>query len=81
MTQKIAELFKVMAIEAVESQKPTTILFGRAESDDEIVIEQRMRLKRRSLCFMNGARFQKGDKVILLREHGGQNFVVLGTIE
>ena len=79
--EKIVESIKILAVNAVESQKPTTIMFGIAESDDTIMVEQRLRLQRVHLTFMKGAKFQAGDKVILLREHGGQGFVVLGALE
>jgi hypothetical protein len=79
--ERIAELIKVLAVDAVEAQKPSTVLLGFAESDDVIMVEQRLRLSKRSLDFMRGTAFQQGDKVVLLRVHGGQQFVVLGVME
>ncbi|MCL1789324.1 MAG: DUF2577 domain-containing protein [Oscillospiraceae bacterium] len=78
--ERIVELIKIIAVEAVESQKPSTVMIGTAESDDIIAVDQKLRLSRVHLNFMDGAWFQKGDKVILLREHGGQSFVVLGVL-
>lgn len=79
---EIVDLIKIIAVNAVESQKPTTVMFGRAISDDVIEVEQRLRLQRDvHLDFMKGKEFQEGDKVILLREHGGQKFVVMGVVQ
>jgi len=79
--EKIVKLIKVLAVEAIDSQKPCTVMFGKAESEDDVVIENKLRLSRKHLCFMNDINFCKGDRVVLLREHGGQRFLVLGVLE
>ena len=79
--ERIVELIKIIAVEAVESQKPSTVMIGTAESDDIIAVDQKLRLPKVHLNFMKGIEeIRKGDKVILLREHGGQSFVVLGVL-
>ena len=77
----IVENIKKIAVNAVESQKPTTVMFGHAITDDVVSVEGRFDMPRRYLDFMKGKDFQKGDELILLREHGGQRFVVMGVME
>ena len=77
----VANLIKILAVNAVAAEKPSTITFGIAESANVVVIEQKLRLQREQLSFLRGAEFQTGDSVILIRVHGGQNYVVLGVMD
>ena len=80
MFDKIPHLIKVLALEAVEAEKISPVMFGVAESPDVVVVDGRMRLTGKMLSFLKGAEMQANDKVVLLREQGGQGFVVLGII-
>jgi len=91
----IAQLIKRAAVEAVESEKPAAVMFGTVSGINplEITVEQKLRLSGAQLVTMLSDRvyvgegsflrhkvFEIGDCAALLREQGGQRFIVLGVI-
>jgi hypothetical protein len=79
----IVRAIKIAALDAIESQKPVDVMFGMVVSDFPLVIniEQRLQLTEEYLVLMRGVEVDLGDRVVLLREQGGQEFVVLGVME
>ena len=76
-------LIKRAALDAVEAEKPVMISFGTAEINNNqlfVVVEQRMRLFGEMLIIPKGLEIENNDSVVLLREQGGQRFVVLGVV-
>lgn len=74
-------LLKKIAKQEREASKPAAIVTGKVISDDPLKI----RLDKRSIIdedflFMtdDAKQLKKGDTAILLRNQGGQDFVVLG---
>jgi len=74
------DLFKQIAVEAVETEKPVAVMLGTVDETLAVVIEQKLRLFGEQLVVMKGAGIKAGDTVVLLREQGGQRFIVLGVI-
>jgi len=77
---KAFEAIKTIALNAVEAEKPCDIRLGEAISENEVRIGQKLVLNREHLVFVRGAEFEQGDAVVLLRETGGQSYVVLGVV-
>ena len=78
----IAELVKAIAVDAVEADKPVTVMYGTVAGVEPLVvdIEQKLRLFGEQLTVLKGVVLQEGDGVVLLREQGGQRFVVIGGV-
>jgi hypothetical protein len=75
----ILELFKKIALEAVECEKPVAVMLGVC-TDGGVMVEERLELGSEHLVVMKGVEAVPGDRVVLLREQGGQRFFVLGVI-
>ncbi|MGL5715052.1 MAG: DUF2577 domain-containing protein [Paraclostridium sp.] len=78
----LVSLIKKAAIEAIENSKPTHIQYGMVESSSplKIRIDQKRLLGLNFLILGESIKqksLQVGDKVILLRVQGGQEFVVI----
>jgi len=78
---KAFEAIKTIALNAVEAEKPCDIRLGEAVSVNEVRIGQKLVLNRDHLIFVRGTGFEQGDTVVLLREPGGQSYIVLGVTE
>jgi hypothetical protein len=90
----IAGLIKLAALDAVEADKPVCVMYGRVVGVSPLTvdIEQKLRLSGEQLvsfslprcsnpmaqCSFTG--ISTGDTVALLREQGGQRFLVLGVV-
>ena len=74
------DLFKQIAVEAVETEKPVAVMLGCVDEALAVVIEQKLSLTGEQLVVMKGVEIKAGDTVVLLREQGGQRFVVLGVL-
>jgi len=79
--EKAIESIMTLVTNTIESKVPCTIKLGKATSTSEIVVDQKLTLTSDHLSFKRGAEFEKGDTVILLREEGGQSFIVMGVLE
>ncbi|MCL2071239.1 MAG: DUF2577 domain-containing protein [Oscillospiraceae bacterium] len=77
----IAGLIKRAAVEAVEADKPAAVMFGTADGQSTVMVEQKLRLSGEQLVVLKGVEIKDGDTVVLLREQGGQRFVLLGVAE
>jgi hypothetical protein len=79
------EMVKRIAIAAVESRNPVNVLLGTVETASplEIQIHQKLKLTKEFLIVtqtVSNATLVKGDKLVLLRVQGGQQFVVLDKV-
>ncbi len=79
------EQIKQIAGNVSKTEVPSTFVFGTVISraplsvkiDDRFIIGESALILMKQ--FSNG--FKSGDKLVLLREHGGQRYLVLGVIE
>ncbi|WP_187115091.1 DUF2577 domain-containing protein [Anaerostipes caccae] len=74
-------LLKKIAKQERESSKPAAIVEGKVTSGDplKIRLNKRVTIDKDFLYMTDGAKeLKKGDTAILLRNQGGQDFVVLG---
>lgn len=74
-------LLKKIAKQEREASKPAVIMTGKVISDDplKIRLDKRVTLDKDFLFMTEAANdLKKGDTAILLRNQGGQDFVVLG---
>jgi hypothetical protein len=74
-------LLKKIAKQEREASKPAAIMTGKVISDDplKIRLDKRVTLDKDFLFMTEAANdLKKGDTAILLRNQGGQDFVVLG---
>lgn len=78
-------LIKKAAVEAVQAQKPCGIYFGTVvcENPLKIQIEQNLTLTEPFLVFARTSPdiYRAGDKLVLIRMQGGQQFVVMSGIK
>lgn len=81
---KIIEIVKRAALDAVNAQKPVNICYGRVTKDDpiEIALDQKLILGVRQLVFTRPLRgsCEVGDELLLLRQQGGQKYVVVSKL-
>ena len=79
----LLKLIKQAAIEAVQAANPVSVCRGSVESVSplSIKIDQKLTLSGKQLekCKEIGE-INKADTVILLREQGGQKYIILGVI-
>ncbi|MCL1880852.1 MAG: DUF2577 domain-containing protein [Oscillospiraceae bacterium] len=78
----IAGLIKTAAVDAVEAEKPVCVMYGtiRQVSPLTIDISDRLILSGGQLSVISDVSLSVGDSVALLREQGGQRFVVFGKL-
>lgn len=80
---KIIEIVKRTAVDAVNAQKPVAICFGKVTKDDplEILVDQKLVLHKLQLIFTSSVgSCSVGDELFLLRQQGGQKYVVVDKI-
>ena len=77
-------VIKRAALEAVEDAAPAAVMFGAVErlSPMEIRVEQRLLIGAERIIAVGTAAegLRIGDEVALLRQAGGQRFLLLGRI-
>lgn len=82
---KLTALIKKIAVEAIQASKPTTILFGDVTSVSplRIRINQLLELSPATLIQTTAVKdkLAVGDEVILIRQQGGQKYLVLDKYE
>lgn len=75
------EVMKQVAVNAVEARKPVALLFGTVSSLDPFKIrlsQQEEYTKEFFLALDPVPAFEEGDRLVLLRLQGGQQFLILG---
>ncbi|MCL2754401.1 MAG: DUF2577 domain-containing protein [Oscillospiraceae bacterium] len=97
LTNDIATLMKILAVDAVDADKPVAVMFGTVASLNPLTVEveQKFRLSGEQLCFLRtvvpvqnylgiwndfSSVLRIGDTAVLLREQGGQRFIILGVV-
>lgn len=80
---ELIKIIKKVSLEAVEAAKPVNIIIGRIQKAEplRVRIHQKLTLEKEFLVIprhLAEEGFQKGEGVILLREQGGQRFVIIG---
>ena len=82
---KLTALIKKIAIDAIHASKPTTICFGDVVSVNplSIRISQLLTLSPSTLILTSTVKdkLAVGDEVILIRQQGGQKYLVLDKYE
>lgn len=80
-------IIKRIAKDTIENDKPTRLMYGKVTSVSplRVNIEQRMEIDRRFLVIVerltkNDDKLRVGDKVALLREQGGQKFLIIDRV-
>lgn len=81
----LIDLIKTVAVKAVEATNPVNVLFGTvvSESPLEVQIHQKLKLTEEFLVITERVaqvNLNRGDKVVLFRVQGGQQFVVLDKV-
>ena len=82
-TGDLLTLIKKSAVEAVEAAKPAAVVNGTVlgTSPLKIRLNQKLVLTGQQLVLLKGAaKLKKGDVCLLLRQQGGQVYVVLGVM-
>lgn len=81
---ELVKLIKKTAIEAVEATKPVTVCYGGVTSMEplKINVEQRLTLGAMQLILTKAAaeNLAVGSRAILLRQQGGQKYIVLDVM-
>ena len=86
---EIPKLFQKIVKNQIEAEKPTQIVYGTVATDYRsgkvtVRIDQKRVLPEEMLIFSTvyGRKSPKqGEKVILIRQRGGQSFLVAGGVE
>lgn len=79
----LVNLIKQASLGAVDASNPVAVMFGTVTKANpfEVNIEQRFTLTRDFLVFTDKAKnLLPGDRIILLRVQGGQQYVVLDKV-
>ncbi len=79
---------KKAAVDAVEATKPVQVCFGQIISPSplQVNVEQKMILGAKQVITTQAVNattdrnLQAGDKVVLLRQQGGQQFIIIGRL-
>ena len=78
---------KRAALEAVRASKPCSVTYGTVTATEplEIAVDQKLTLRASQLLLTYAVRgelaLQRGEKVLLLRADGGQQYIVLDRVE
>lgn len=86
--------FKKIAVETIESTKPVNLMFGSITSIDpfEVLLEQKITLTSNQLLSLEHTycvecesdiervEFEVGDNIALLRQQGGQKYLILSKV-
>ena len=81
--QELWKLIKQAAMEAVAAAGPVTVCRGTVAGTDplKVKVSSKITLTSRQLLQCKGTgEMAEGDRVLLLREQGGQNYIILGVI-
>lgn len=80
----LVEIIKKSAVEAVEASNPVIIVFGKITSSSplKVNIEQKLTLGPEQLLLTDAIKnnINTGDNVILIRQQGGQKYIVLDKV-
>lgn len=77
-------LMKKAALDAVEASKPVQWCYGTVKKTDpvEVLVDQRFTLGKQQLVELESENESAaGDEVVLLRQQGGQKYLILGKVK
>ncbi|SJS17113.1 Protein of uncharacterised function (DUF2577) [Clostridioides difficile] len=83
MSQDLLQIIKKAAMDAVETSNPMQIAFGTIESLNPLVVKIEQKLSIGEIFLTQTETFKRytdkkiGDKVVLIRMQGGQQYLVL----
>ncbi len=79
----VFETFKQIAVNAVEATFPVKLMFGVVQSTAplKISIDQKLTITTDQCVRLKGIDLSIQDRVALLRQQGGQTFLVLGVLQ
>lgn len=77
------ELVKILAVNAVEAEKPVDVVIGLVTSRDplKIKLEQRLTIDRNFVDICANAIYDTNDQVALIRYFSGQRYLLLDKIK
>lgn len=73
----LTDHLKKLVKQTIQSLVPMKIMHGEVQGE-RIQVEQRLVLERSMLIIPHGMTIQSGDRLILLRDEGGQRYLVVG---
>lgn len=81
----LLKAIKKAAVEAVEASKPVSVCFGKVTSSSpiKVLVDQKINLTKAQLILTETVTkepLQKDDQVILLRQQGGQKYIIVDRI-
>ena len=82
---ELVKLIKQVAVDAVNAAKPVEVVFGKVKSVSplQITVDQKMTLGKNQLILTERTakcELTAGDQLILIRQQGGQKYIVLDRI-
>ncbi|HBF4080043.1 DUF2577 domain-containing protein [Clostridioides difficile] len=83
MSQDLLQIIKKAAMDAVETSNPMQIAFGTIESVNPLVVKIEQKLSIGEIFLIQTDTFKRytdkkiGDKLVLIRMQGGQQYLVL----
>ena len=82
---KLTALIKQIAIDAINASKPTTICFGNVTAVNPLSVRINQLIELSSATLIQTTtvkdKLSVGDEVILIRQQGGQKYLVLDKYE
>lgn len=82
---ELMKIIKRAALDAVNASKPVEICFGKVTNTSalKILVDQKLLLSDKQVVITESiaeSGLAVGDKVVLLRQQGGQKYIVMGKI-
>ena len=78
----LSNTIKQLAKQTVEAAVPMSVMFGvvNTVSPLTILVDNRFQVSGAAIVLPRGMVLEAGDKVILLRNAGGQQFIIMGVM-
>lgn len=84
MQNSMVDVMKKVAVDAMEANSPVNIMFATIDklSPIEITIEQRLQISSAFIVLTETANtnIAAGDKVLVLRQQGGQKYIIIDKV-
>lgn len=80
---ELNEVIQIIANNTIAAGKPAEPLIGTVQETNplSIKISDKLLLPRGNITLIKGTNLEKGDRVLLIRASGGQQFFVIGEVE
>ena len=78
----LSNTIKQLAQQAIEAGAPMAVMFGTVTTADPlaVLVDNRFQITGAAIIVPRGLVLENNDKVILLRNAGGQQFIVMGVM-